>query len=85
MFVNKPTIAFARNKNIQELILGHLINDGKVAQEKSGKQQIKSKAFNTARSTLCCMHVVNTNAFKSKQTKGFNICQTITCKPEWII
>ena len=31
VFVNKPTIAFKGNKNMQDLIGGHLINDGKVA------------------------------------------------------
>ena len=28
VFVNKPTKAFKRNKNIQDLISGHLIKDG---------------------------------------------------------
>ena len=43
MFVIKPTIAFKRNKNIQDLIGGYLIRDGKVAKKKLEKRQGKSK------------------------------------------
>ena len=69
MFVNKSAIAFKRNKNKQDLIDGHLIKDGKVAKKKLEKRQGKSKAFNTTRSALCCMQVVNTNTFRSNQTR----------------
>ena len=34
VFINKPTIVFKGNKNIQGLIGGHLIKDGKVAKKK---------------------------------------------------
>ena len=86
MFVNKPTIAFKRNKNIQDLISDHLIKDGKVAKKKLRKRQGKSKTCNTTRSALCCIQVVNTNTFKSKQTKRvFNIYHTITYKSQRII
>ena len=69
VFVNKPTVAFKRNKNIQDLIGGHLIKDGKVVKKKLKKRQGKSKPCNTTRSALCCMQVVNTNRFRSNQTK----------------
>ena len=69
MFVNKSTIAFKRNKNKQDLIDGHLIKDGRVAKKKLEKRQGKSKPFNTTRSALCCMQVVNTDTFRSNQTK----------------
>ena len=49
MFVNKPTIVFKRNKNIQDLIGSHLIKDGEVPTKKLEKWKGKSKACNTAR------------------------------------
>ena len=74
VLVNKPTVAFKRNKNIQDLIGGHLIKDGKVAKKKLEKRQGKSKTCNTTRSALCCMQVVNTNTIKSDQTREFSTC-----------
>ena len=71
VFVNKPTIAFKRNKNIQDLIGGRLIKDGKFAKKKLIKRQSKGKTCNTTRSASCCMQVVNTNTFKSNKTKSF--------------
>ena len=68
VFVNKPTVTFKRNKNIQDLIGGHLIKDGKIAKKKLEKRQGKSKTCTTIRSALCCMQVVNTNTFSSNQT-----------------
>ena len=49
-YVNKPTIAFKRNRNIQDIIGGQLIKDGKVAKKKLEKRQGKSKTCNTTRS-----------------------------------
>ena len=37
VFVNKPTVTFKRNKNIQDLIGSHLIKYGKVAKKKLEK------------------------------------------------
>ena len=48
-------MAFKGNKNIQGLIGGHLIKNGKVAKKKLEKRQGKSKTCNTIRSALCCM------------------------------
>ena len=62
-------IAFKRNKNIQDIMGGHLIKDGKVAKKKLEKWQGKSKTCNTTGSALCCMQVKNTNTLKSNQTK----------------
>ena len=57
----------------------HLIKDSQVAKKKLGKQQGKSKIFNTARSALCLLLVINTNTFKSNQAKRvFEIYHTIT-------
>ena len=80
--VNKPTIVSKRNKNMQDLIGGYLVKDGKVAKKKLVKRQCKSKKCNTTRSALCCMQVVNDNTFKSNLTKRvfFNIYHTIHVK-----
>lgn len=82
VFDNTPTIAFKRNKNIQELIGGNLINNGKLVKRNKLKQKEgKSKTCNTNRTSLCCTQVVNTSTFKSYQTNRiFNIFHTITCK-----
>ena len=87
VFDNTPTIAFKRNKNIQELIGGNLINNGKLVKRNKLKQKEgKSKTCNTNRTSLCCTQVVNTSTFKSYQTNRiFNIFHTITCKSQWLI
>ena len=60
----------------------YLIKDSQVAKKKLGKQQGKSKIFNTARSALCLLLLIDTNTFKSNQAKRvFKIYHTIT----WII
>ena len=64
-FVNKPTIAFKRNKKTQNLLGGHVIKDGKVAKKKFEKLQGKRK-------TLCCMQVVITNNGKVTKQKQFS-------------
>ena len=80
MFFNKPTIIFKRYKN-KDLIGGHLIKVGKVPKNKLEKRQGKSKTYNTTRSTLCCMQVVNTNIFKCIQTERvFNTYRAIISK-----
>ena len=73
VFVNKTTIAFKTNKNLQDLIGCHLIRNGKVANKKLENRQGKSKTCNTTKSTLCCMEVVSNNTFKYNQTKIFNM------------
>lgn len=82
-----PTLAFKRNKNIQELIGGNLIRNGKlVRRNKNQNEKGKSMACNTTRTSLCCTQVVNTNTFKSNQTnRVFNIYHEITCKSQWVI
>ena len=86
MFVNKPKVAFKRKKYIQDIIGGYLIKDRKVAMNKLQTRQDKSKACNTTRSGLCYMQVVNTNTFRSNQTKPvFNIYHNTPYKSRWII
>ena len=46
-------------------------NNPKTTLYRIEKRKGKSKACNAIRSALCCMQVVNTNSFKSNQTKSF--------------
>ena len=86
LFVNKPKVVFKRKKYIQDIIGGYLIKDRKVAMNKLQTRQDKSKACNTTRSALCYMQVVNTNTFRSNQTKPvFNIYHNTPYKSRWII
>ena len=56
------------------------------ADKKLEKRQGKNKTCNTTKLALSCMQVVNTNTFKSNQTKRvFNIYHTITCQSQWIM
>ena len=43
VFVNKPSIAFKGNKNIQDLIGSHLIKDRKVAKKELEKRKVKAR------------------------------------------
>ena len=66
---------------MQDLIVGYLIKEGKVAKKILEKRQGKSKTCNATGSVLCCMQVVNTYIFRSDETKRvFH-----TCKSQWII
>ena len=85
MFVNKTTIAFKRDKNIRDLIGGHL-KYGKAAKKKLVKRQGKSKTCNTTRSALGCMQVINTNTFRSNRTKRvFNIYHYMQKSMDYLI
>ena len=70
--IRRMEIRLKRNKNIQDLVGGHLMKDEKVAKKKLEKRQGKSKTCNTTRSALCCMQVVNTNTSRNNQTKEFS-------------
>ena len=75
VFVNKPTIASKRNKNIQDLIDGHFIKDGKIGEKKLENRQGKSKTCNITRSGLCCMQqiLILLKATKQKEFSIYNI------------
>ena len=51
------TLAFKRNKNMQDFKGGHLIKDEKIAKRKLEKRQGRNKTWTciTTRSDLCCM------------------------------
>ena len=76
VFVNKPTkIESKTNKNIQDLIEGLFIKDGKVGEKKLENRQGRSKACNITRSALCCMQeiLILFKATKQKEISIYNI------------
>lgn len=71
VFVNKLTIKFKRNKNLQDLFGGHLIKDKEVAKKKLEKRKVKARHVIAA---LYCtqayqLYLVWLLYFKSNQTK----------------
>ena len=53
-FQNNPFVAFKRNKNLQEIIGGHKIKNGKVFKAYSKNRQGKSEPCNTSKPSLGC-------------------------------
>ena len=78
---------YKRNKNLCELIGGHILQGGKVF--KTHLQIIKgeSESCNTTnKSSLCCTQVVNTKTFEIYQTnRTFKIFRKLNCKSSFVI
>ena len=53
-FQNNPFVAFKRNKNLQEIIGGHQIKNGKVFKAYSKSRKGKSEPCNTSKPSLGC-------------------------------
>ena len=88
-FIERPVIAYKRNKNLKEMIGSNIIEDNvKVTpkvdaiNERSGKcQPCYGKAGN-----LCCIQLKNTKTFKSDNTKRtYKIFNDVNCKSENLI
>ena len=69
VFQNNPFVAYKRNKNLQEIIGGHTIKNGKVFKAHSKSREGKCETCNTSKPSLCCKQVIDTSAFKSYQTQ----------------
>ena len=87
VFHKKSMITYKRNKNLDELIGGHTLQDGKVFKTRLQILNGESKSYNTTnKSSLCCRQVVNTKTFKSYQTKRrFKIFHKLNCKSGFVI
>ena len=74
VFQATPMIAFKRSRNLQEIIGGHTVKQGKVFQKNLARINGKSVPCSSTRPSLCCTQVLNTQTFMSQQTKRtFNI------------
>ena len=76
-FQYNPFVVFKRNKNLQEIIGGHTIKDGKAYKAHSKNRKGKCEPSNTSKPSLCCKQVIDTSTFRSYQTQTIHdISQT---------
>ena len=74
VFKDTPMIAFKRSKNLQEIIGGHTVKQGKVLMKNLVTLNRKPLPCSLTRPLVCCTQVLNTQTFLSQQTKRmFNI------------
>ena len=79
-------VAFKRNKNLQEIIGGHTIKNGKVSKAHSKNRKGKCEPCNTSKPSLCCKQVIDTSTFRSYQTQQlYTIFHKLNCKSKFII
>ena len=65
IFQNNPFVAYKRNKNLQEIIGGHTIKNGKAVKVHSKSRERKCEPCNTSKPSLCCKPVIDTSTFQS--------------------
>ena len=79
VFKDAPMIAFKRSKNLQEIIGGHTVKQGKVFKKSLTRLNGNSMPCSSKRPSLCCTQVLNTQTFASQQTKRtFNVFHKLT-------
>ena len=77
IFQNNPVMAFKINKNLQEIIGGHTIENGKLFKAHSKSRKGKCEPCNTSKSSLCCEQVIGTYILKLPNTaRVHHISQT---------
>ena len=85
-FQNYPSVALKRNKNLQEIIEGHTIKNGKVYKAHSKNRKRKCEPCNTSKPSLFCKQVIDTSTFQSYQTQElYTIFHKLNCKNKAII
>ena len=78
--------SFKRSRNLQEIIAGHTVRQGKVFKKSLASLNGKSIPYSSTRPLLCCTQILNTQTFMSQQTKRtFNIFHKLTCKSQYVI
>ena len=86
VFQATPMIAFKRSQNLQEIIGGHTVKQGKVFKKNLARINGKSVPCSLTRPSLCCTQVLNTETFMSQQAKRtFSIFHKLTCKTQYVI
>ena len=68
MFQNDPFVGYKRNKNLQVIIGGHTIENGKngkVFKAYSENREGKCDPCNTSKPSPCCKQVIDTSTFQS--------------------
>ena len=65
VFKDTPMMAFKRSKNLQEIIGGHTVKQGKVFKKNLTRLNGNSMPCSSTRPSLCCTQVLNTQTFTS--------------------
>ena len=83
----KPSIlAFRRNKNLRNIIVTKLIENGKVKRKFTNKMQGKCTPCLGNNKILCCKQVANITTFRSNQmNRIFQIYHNLNCKSKYAI
>ena len=69
VFQGTSMIAFKRSKNLQEIIRGHTVRQGKGFKKILVRLNGKCMPCSSTRPSLCCAQIVNTQTFMSRQKK----------------
>ena len=81
-FQNNPFVAYERKKNLQEIIGGHTIKNGKVFKVHSKSREGKCEPCNTSKPWLCCKQVTK-QSYQTQQLCA--IFHKLNCKSKFII
>ena len=85
-FQNNPFVASKRNRNLQEVIGGHTIKNGKVFKTHSKNRKGKCEPCNASKPLLCCKQIIDTITFRSYQTQQlYTIFHKLNCKSKLTI
>ena len=83
---NNPFVAFKKKKNLQEIIGGHTIKNGKVFKAHLKNRKGKSEPCNTSKLSLCCKQAIDTSTSRSYQAQQiYTIFHKLNCKSKFII
>ena len=78
-------LTLKRSKNLEEIIAGHTVKQGKIFKKNLARLNGKSVPCSSMRPSLCCTEVLNTQTFMSQQTKRmFNIFDKLTAKVDML-
>ena len=84
-FVDKPTIAFRRNKNLRDIIGQTTIINNKVKRNKKPTIGLCKPCFSRP-DNLCCKQVTETNQITSRyNSKTYDIYHHTNCKSSYVI
>ena len=84
-FKEQPLIAYRRNENLQQLLGGHRIENGKAIKRK-GKSIGKCSPCRSSLANKCCKQIKSTSTFKNRHSgRIFKILHRVNCKDKNII
>ena len=84
-FKSKPLVAYRRNPNLQQLIGGHRVENGKVV-KRITKTVGLCTPCRSKRGNKCCKQMKTTSTFRNRHTnKVFKIFHRVNCKDKNII